>query len=123
MNVMITAWIAFIVINPFVSKKNYKFYLALIAIAYSFIAYHVVFTETMDISRVAESMQYWYRNGWEWFLANRTESDPLSALYYYVIGLTGDLHLIPAISILITYGFSFGLLYRASKYYNLKKEK
>lgn len=123
MAVMIVAWIGLVILNLFFSKKNYKLYLAIIAIVYSFIAYHVVFTDAMDIGRVTASMQYWYRNGWQWFLANKTEMDPLSALYYYVIGLTGDNHLIPAISILITYGFSLGLIYRCSKFYDLSKRE
>lgn len=123
MGVMIAAWIGFILLNPFFSKKNYRIYLALIAIVYSYIAYHVVFTDTMDIGRVTTSMQYWYRNGWTWFLINKTDIDPLSALYYYAIGLTGDNHLIPAISVLIIYGFSLGLIYRCSVFYNLSKRE
>ena len=123
MAVMLVAWIGFIILNLFFSKKNYKIYLALIAIVYSFIAYHVVFTDTMDIGRVTASMQYWYKNGWQWFLANKAEMDPLSAVYYYVIGLAGDPHLIPAISILITYGFSFALIYKSSIFYKLSKQK
>lgn len=123
MSVMIVAWIGFILLNPFFSKKNYRIYLGLIAIVYSYIAYHVIFTDTMDIGRVSTSMQYWYRNGWTWFWTNKTEMDPLSALYYYAIGLTGDTHLIPAISILITYGFSFALIYKCSVFYNLSKRQ
>ena len=123
MGVMISAWVFFCALNPFFSKKSYNKYLTLIVIVYSCIAYKIVFTETMDIARQVISMQYWYRNGWEWFLTNKTGMDPLSAFYFYAIGLTGDYHLIPAISVLITYSFSFATLFRCSRYYNLSKDE
>lgn len=121
MIVMASVWIGFFAINPLFNKKTYKYYLIIITLVYSILAYNVVFTETMDIARVAESMKYWYRNDFMWFINNKMDMDPLSSLYYYVIGLTGDVHLIPAISILIIYGYSFALIDRVSKHFELNK--
>lgn len=121
MLIMTLIWIFLIILNPLFNKKMYKYYLCLIVILYSFMAYHVKFTENMDIARVVQSMKYWYYNDFFYFLNNKMDMDPLSALYYYIIGLTGDYHLIPAISILISYGFSMALIYKVSKYFKLSK--
>ena len=123
MIVMIICWCLFAIINPFFSKKNYGKYLSIIAITYAFIAYHIRFTSSMDISRVTTSMKYWYDIGILKTIKNQSEMDPLSTIYYYFIGLSGDFHLIPAISILIIYGFSFALIYRCSIFFNLSKKE
>ena len=73
----------------------------------------------MDITRILNSMQYWYRNDFGWFVKNKLVTDPISNLYFYMLGLLGDGHLIPAASVAITYGFSMALLWKCACRFNL----
>ena len=53
--------------------------------------------------------------GWDWVNKYYGPQNPLSIAFFYGISLFNDDGMLPAIAAAITYGFSFAILYKASK--------
>lgn len=118
--VFFITWISIFALSVLFSKKNFKWVLLFSVLSFAFLAYNMKLTPNMDVTRILNSMQYWYRNDFQWFIENKLVTDPVSNLYFYMLGLLGDEHLIPAVSVTITYGFSMALLWKCFCRFNLK---
>lgn len=109
------------VLNPLLTKKNYKLYLILIVCACSALAFFVVPTPNMDLYRYINVMDLYREVGWRWVLQNDMESNPLASLFFLAVSQLGDDRFLPMIAVFLAYSFSLALLYKAGKYFGARR--
>lgn len=114
MKYILFLWGAFVILNPLVTKKYYKFYLFALACGLSFLAYHTEPNPSMDLYRYYNVMDLYREVGWDWVVHNDMDSNPLASIILYTVSMLNNNSLLPAFSIFIVYSCSFGLLYKAS---------
>lgn len=78
-------------------------------------------SEDADLYRHYESIEFYGEMGLDWVLKNRCDLNPLSSLLLYVFSFFNDPRFFASFSTIITYGFTFMLLYRVSIFYSLSK--
>lgn len=102
-------------------KKNLSKVFCLIVLGISTISYFYVPTESADLFRHFETINMYREAGVDWVIENRLGLNPLTHLLFYVFSLFGEPRIYPVFCTLVTYGFCFLILYRASKFYSLKR--
>lgn len=100
-----------------IRKHPKKFYILATAIL-SLLSYFVIATENMDLFRYIRIMEYIRAMGFDWGMDTYGPSNPLAFIFFYGISLFENDAILPAVAVAITYGFSFALLYKASKRLN-----
>ena len=100
-----------------IRKHPKKFYILATAIL-SLLSYFVIATENMDLYRYIRIMEYIRTMGFDWGMDTYGPSNPLAFIFFYGISLFDNDAILPAVAVAITYGFSFALLYKASKRLN-----
>ena len=100
-----------------IRKHPKKFYILATAIL-SLLSYFVIATENMDLFRYIRIMEYIRTMGFDWGMETYGPSNPLAFIFFYGISLFDNDAILPAVAVAITYGFSFALLYKASKRLN-----
>lgn len=100
-----------------IRKHPKKFYILATAIL-SLLSYFVIATENMDLYRYIRIMEYIRAMGFDWGMDTYGPSNPLAFIFFYGISLFENDAILPAVAVAITYGFSFALLYKASKRLN-----
>ena len=120
-----TILIFFYIISLFIIILSRKSHLAIayrfIVISLSVISYFYVPTESADLYRHFESIEFYGEMGLSWVLENECHLNPLSSLLFYLFSILGTPQLFTSFAVLVTYGFTMMLLYRVSKYYSLNK--
>ena len=102
-------------------KKNYSKVFSLIVAGISAISFFYSPSESADLYRHFELIQLYRETGIEFVIENRMGLNPLTHLLFYVFSLSSESRLYPVFCTLVTYGFSFLLLYRVSKFYALSR--
>ncbi|MBR2454763.1 MAG: EpsG family protein [Clostridia bacterium] len=100
-----------------IRKHPKKFYILATAIL-SLLSYFVIATENMDLFRYIRIMEYIRAMGFDWGMDTYGPSNPLAFIFFYGISLFENDAMLPAVAVATTYGFSFALLYKASKRLN-----
>lgn len=100
-----------------IRKHPQKFYILATAIL-SLLSYFVIATENMDLFRYIRIMEYIRTMGFDWGMDTYGPSNPLAFIFFYGISLFENDAILPAVAVATTYGFSFALLYKASKRLN-----
>ena len=100
-----------------IRKHPKKFYILATAIL-SLLSYFVIATENMDLFRYIRIMEYIRAMGFDWGMDTYGPSNPLAFIFFYGISLFENDAILPAVAVATTYGFSFALLYKASKRLN-----
>lgn len=109
-----------LMLYPVVAKKHLKMYFAFVTLALSALAYFVVPLPTTDLYRYTDMIGYFREMGWSWAINRYGSSNPMAIVFLYGVSLLNNDRLLPAITVIITYGFSLALLYKASKRFNAK---
>lgn len=121
---MITIFLFFVLsllLTAVSDKKNLSKVFCLIVLGISTISFFYVPTDSADLYRHYENIEFYGEMGLNWVIENRLSLNPLTHLSFYVFSLLEEPRLYPTFCTLITYGFSFLLLYRASKFYSLNR--
>lgn len=111
----------FVIINPFVTKKGYKYYLCAILAVLCYFAFHLKITESMDLYRSIGNMQLYAEMGWGWVVANRMDNNPLATVLFFVFGQFENPMWLPTFTAFICYGSAFSLILKCAKRYDLSK--
>lgn len=100
-----------------VGKKLITLYILILGImGYCFIPHMGA-----DLTRLLITMKFYTSKGTEGlYSALLSSSTPGTGLYFYIIGKTGNDHLLPAISAVITYSFCFSILKREYNNYETR---
>ena len=100
-----------------VGKKLVTLYILILGImGYCFIPHMGA-----DLTRLLITMKFYTSKGTEGlYSALLSSSTPGTGLYFYIIGKTGNDHLLPAISAVITYSFCFSILKREYNNYETR---
>jgi len=102
-----------------VSKKS-KVILFIYSMALSVMAYFYVPSKSADLYRIFGMMEYYVSFPFNEILdLMSTYETPLALLYYYFIGKTGLLNLLPALTALIYYGNIFSVISKVQEKYKL----
>lgn len=109
-----------ILLNLVFGRKYNRICLAATVCAFGVLAFFVVPTKNMDLYRYINVMELYRDVGWLWVLKNDTGSNPLAAVFFYAASLVDDNRFLPMITVLLTYGFSIALLYKAKKDFGAK---
>lgn len=102
-------------------KKHLSIAYTFIVISLSVISYFYVPTESADLYRHFETIEFYGEMGLSWVLENECHLNPLTSLLLYLFSYLHDPHLYTSFVVIVTYGFTMLLLYRISKYYSLNK--
>lgn len=119
MKYIILTYAVIFALNPVLAKKHRKFYYAITAIMLAALAYFVVPLQEMDIYRYTNMMEYFRKKGFHWAMSEYGETNPAAVVFFYCVSLFPNNGFLPAVSVLIVYGFSLALLYKASKRLNV----
>lgn len=111
----------FAMINPFITKKGYKYYLCAILAVLCYFAFHLEVVESMDLYRSIGKMRLYAEMGWEWAVANRMDRNPLETVLFFVFGQFENPMWLPAFTAFICYGVAFSLILKCAKHYDLTK--
>lgn len=115
MKYVVLAYIFIFALNPILSKKHQKLYYAITALTLAALAYFVVPLYEMDLYRYINVMGYFRKKGFHWAMSQYGGSNPVATLFFYAMSLFPNDKFLPATAVLIVYGFSLALLYKASK--------
>ena len=115
---ILAVYAVLVVLDVFLIKKHPKLFYFLTTVILSSLAYFVVATENSDLGRYYNMMEYMRSMGFEWSVDNYGSTNPLAFMFFYCISLVNNDALLPAIAVFTTYGFSFAVLYKASKRFN-----
>lgn len=102
-------------------ETRLKFVFSLVVLALSALSFFVAPSESWDLFRHYETIELYGDQGLDWVIAFRLDQNPLTALYLYSFSFLSDTRFFAFVTILITYGFTFLLLYEAKKDYNLNR--
>ena len=123
--VIITAIFCFLYL--ILSRKNEYISFIFLVLALAFMAFNVVPNETDDLARYYNTLDSLRSGGWDLFVQMVKNNDsnwrslPICGLYFYFCSLFPQNEFMPAITILITYGIMYFVLYKAAQKYNVSK--
>ena len=103
------------ILNITIAKKHLKLFLVLSTAILAYLAYHIVAFEASDLYRYMGTMDLCREMGWEWIYKYYGPHNPLTYAFLYAIAMLNNDAILPALAVVITYGLSFVLLYKASK--------
>ena len=106
-----------VILNPIIARKHYRFYLLMVLLLLTALAYFVVPSPSMDLYRYLEHMNFFEHMGWRWTMRNYGSSNPLATVAMYALAQFHNDHLLAAVAVFITYGCSFVLFAKAAKRY------
>lgn len=128
-NMAVYFWIVvgFCVIYPLIPRKDIKWIFALLTVVLSVLAYFCEPLKTDDLSRYYNTLEtlrnvslsgYFdlQRDGYANF-----DAVPVCGLYFFFISKLGNNNLLPAITIFITYGSMFLVIWRFAQRYKVSK--
>ena len=118
---ILTLWAIFAVLALAIPKKYYKLYFFIMVCLLSWLAFYTVAQPAMDLYRYGNTMDLYRSVGWHWVAQNELSTNPLAAVYLYLISLLGDNRFLPAITVFLVYSFSFGVLYKAAVRFESKE--
>lgn len=119
MKYVILAYIFIFALNPILAKKHRKLYYVITVLTFAALAYFVVPLYEMDLYRYINIMEYFRQKGFHLTMNQYGESNPVAAMFFYAMSMWPKDNLLPAVAVLIVYGFSLALLYKASKRFNV----
>lgn len=102
------------------TRSQSKFFF-LIVLGISIISFFYAPTESADLYKIFANIECYGDVGLDWILENRANLNPLTHLLLYGFSFVGEPRLFTSFCAFITYGFSFLLLYRASRFFSLNK--
>lgn len=105
------------------AKKHLKLYFAIVTLALSALAYFVAPLPAMDLYRYVSMFEHFRQMGWTWAVNHYGSTNPLSVVFLYAISRLNNDHLLPAIAVMIVYGLSLAILYKAAKRLNAKSSE
>ncbi len=112
-----------VILNPFFKKENYRIYTFIIALIFSFLAYHIDVIPASDLTRHYINIDN-YRNFD--FLKGITvafsKDNPLTHFVFFVFSRFEDKSMFPAIMVFISYFFMFKLLCNVCDDLNVDKK-
>ena len=120
---MIVLWLFYtisVLLTYWSNKRNLKILFVFIVALISAISFFYVPSESADLSRHFETIVLYGDMGLEWVTQNRFDINPLTSLLFYAFSFIGDLRWFISFSAFVTYGFTFLLIYKISRYYQLK---
>lgn len=121
---IVLLFFGFAVINPIFNKKTYKIYLLLFAAALACLAWFTKPDYTMDLYRAYEQLDLFRQISFGKAYSYYGASNPLTLVYYYGLArICPENGILPAVTVLIVYGFSFALLYKAGVRFDSKKSE
>ena len=115
---ILAVYAVLVVLDILLIKKHPKLFYFITTVILSSLAYFVVVNESSDLYRYINMMEYMRSMGFEWAVDNYGSTNPLAFLFFYVLSLIDNDSLLPVIAVFTTYGFSFAVLYKASKRFN-----
>lgn len=121
MSILFAFYIISLLITIVSSKRSLPIAYTFIVLFLSIISFFYVPSETADLYRLFEAIEFYGDMGLEWVLENECNLNPLTSLFLYSFSYIGDLRFFTSFIVFVTYGFSFLLLYRVTKFYSLKK--
>lgn len=107
----------------FSSKRDIPRIFMVIVASLGVLSFFYTPNEEADLYRHYENIVFYGEMGLEWVLENRTHINPLTSLLLYSFSLFDEPRMFASFSVLVTYGFSFALIYKVSKFYSLSQSK
>lgn len=92
-----------------------------IVVAISVLSFFYLPPETADLYRHYETIEFYGEMGLKWVLENQCDINPLTSLLLYIFSFLDEPRFYASFTTIITYGFSFMLLYKVSMFYSLTK--
>lgn len=109
-----------------IMQKNspYRFVLFLYTICLAIMGFFYVPYITSDLYRINESMTLFAKYDWSEFYEEfvMDSSIPIARIYYWLIGRSGELRLLPAINAFVVYSCIFYIITRTAKIYNISNK-
>lgn len=107
-----------VVLDILLIKKHPKLFYFITTVILSSLAYFVVVNESSDLYRYINMMEYMRSMGFDWAVDTYGSTNPLAFMFFYILSFVDNDALLPVIAVFTTYGFSFAVLYKASKRFN-----